>query len=274
MHQLRGRTAILTGASHGLGPHIARALAREGVHLALAARSEAPLQALATELAATGVRALAVPTDLTDAAAREALVARTEAELGPIDILVNNAGAIHGGAVHTRSAAQLDEVVQVNLVAPMDLTRRVLPAMLGRRRGHLVHVASLAGKVPMPFFSLYSATKYGLVGFNHGLQAELHGTGVHSAAVCPGFVAQEGMWARLGGRVHPALGISTPERVVRAVLDAIRHDRVEQIVNPMPVRPAVAMWSTAPRAGHRMFRLLGVDAFVRRAAERGEAPRH
>jgi short-subunit dehydrogenase len=272
MHDLRGRTAILTGASQGIGPHIARALAREGVHLALAARSEAPLRALAEELAATGARAIPVAVDLTDPAARETLVARAEAELGPIDILVNNAGAIHGGVVHARTAAEVDEVIAVNLVAPIDLTRRVLPGMLARRRGHVVHVASLAGKVPMPFFSMYSATKYGLVGFNHALQAELRGTGVHSAAVCPGFVGGAGMWARLGGRVHPALGISRPEHVVRAVLAAVRHDRMEQIVNPMPVRPVVALWGTAPRAAHRIFGLIGIEPFTRRAAEQGDAP--
>ena len=270
MHDLRGRIAILTGASHGIGPHVARALAGEGVHLALAARSEAPLQALAAELSATGVRTLPVAVDLTEAGARDTLVARTEAELGPVDILVNNAGAIHGGALHGRTAGQVDEVVAINLVAPIDLTRRVLPGMLARRRGHLVHVASLAGKVPMPFFSMYSATKYGLVGFNHALQAELRGTGVHSAAVCPGFVGGEGMWARLGGRVHPALGISRPAQVVRAVVDAIRHDRMEQIVNPMPVRPVVALWGTAPRAAHRIFGLIGIEPFTRRAAEQEE----
>ncbi len=268
MHPLRGRLAILTGASHGIGPHIARALAREGVSLALAARSAAELSALAAELDTGTVRAIPIVVDLSTAAGRETLVARAEAELGPIDVLVNNAGIIHGGPLHTRSAADVDGITQVNLVAPIELTRRLLPGMLARRQGHVVHVASVSGKVPMAYFPLYSATKYGLVGFNHALQLELRGTGVRSSAVCPGFVADEGMWARAGGAVHPLLGISRPERVARAVVDAILHDRVEQIVNPMPVRQAIALWAVAPRAGAALFRGLGIDAFLRRATTR------
>jgi short-subunit dehydrogenase len=267
VQQLRGQTALLTGASRGLGPHIARALAGEGMRVALAARSAAELDVLAGELRAAGVEALPVATDLTSADARQRLLARVEGELGPIDVLVNNAGAIHGGPLHHRTAARVEEVIQLNLVAPVDLTRRVLPAMLARRRGRVVHVASLGGKVPMPYFALYSATKYGLVGFNHALQAELHGTGVRSSAVVPGFVGSEGMWARLGGRAHPVIGITTPERVARAVVEVIARDEVERIVNPRPVRPVVALWGVAPRAASALFRRLGVDAFLRRAAD-------
>jgi short-subunit dehydrogenase len=270
VHELRGQVAILTGASYGIGPHIARALAREGVQLALVARSGPALEALATEIGEVGGRAIPIAADLTDPAEREALVRRAESALGPIDILVNNAGSSAGGRLHTRDAADVAGSIDINLVAPIDLSRRVLPGMLARRRGHLVHVASLAGKVPMSFFPLYSATKYGLVGFNHGLQAELHGTGVRSSAVCPGFLSGEGMWARLGGRVHPALGISSPARVARAVVVALRDGRVEQVVNPMPVRPVIALWGVAPGAGARLFRLLRVDPFLRRAAERAE----
>jgi short-subunit dehydrogenase len=265
MHPLRGRIAVLTGASHGIGPHIARALAREGVSLALAARSAAELSALAAELDTATVRAIPIVVDLSTPAGRETLVSRAEAELGPIDVLVNNAGIIHGGPLHTRSAADVDEITQVNVVTPIELTRRVLPGMLARGRGHVVHVASLGGKVPMAYFPLYSATKYGLVGFNHALQFELRGTGVRSSAVCPGFVADEGMWARASGAVHPMLGISRPERVARAVVDALVHHHVERIVNPMPVRPVIALYAVAPRAGAALFRWLGIDAFLRRA---------
>ncbi|MDQ3996087.1 MAG: SDR family NAD(P)-dependent oxidoreductase, partial [Gemmatimonadota bacterium] len=87
----------------------------------------------------------------------------------------NNAGAHHAGPLHTRTAGHAEEVVQTNLTASIDLTRRLLPSMLLRRAGHFVHVASLAGKVPLPYFSIYTATKYGLVGFNHALQIELRG---------------------------------------------------------------------------------------------------
>jgi short-subunit dehydrogenase len=260
----------LTGASRGIGPHIARSLAREGVNLALVARASAELQEVAREIAAAGVRAVPMPTDLASATAREALVERAEAELGPIDILVNSAGVHHAGPLHTRSAQHVDEVLEVNLAASIDLTRRLLPSMLGRRSGHVVHLASLAGKVPLPFFSIYTATKYGIVGFNNALQIELRGTGVRSSAICPGTVSAEGMWARTGRGAHPALGAPTPQRVARAVVDAIKHDRVEQIVNPLPTRPVVALWAVTPRAGAAVYRLLRIDKFFRRAAEGGE----
>ena len=269
MQPLRGRTAIVTGASHGIGAHVARALVREGVSVALVARSEPELAALARELSVGDVRAVPVPADLATAEGRESLLARAESALGPIDILVNNAGTIHGGALHTRSAVDVAHIAQLNLVAPIELTRVALPGMLARRRGHVVHVASLGGKVPMPYFSLYSATKYGVVGFNNALQFELRDTGVRSSVVCPGFVADEGMWARISNRVHPVLGISQPERVAQAVIDALTTGRVEQIVNPMPVRPAIALWSVAPRLGAAVFRTIGVDRFLGRAAREG-----
>ncbi len=271
MERLRGRNAILTGASYGVGAHIARALAREGVNLGLAARSAGRLAEVAREIAGTGVRAVPIPTDLTDHAEREALVSRAEDEIGPVDLLVNNAGVHHGGRLHTRSAEQLRQVFETNLVAPVLLTRSVLTGMLERGRGHVVQVASLAGKVGLPYLASYAGSKHGLVGFTHAMQAELAGTGVHASVVCPGFLSEEGMWARLGLRVHPAFGLSRPERVARAVLRAIQRRKVEVLVNPLPVRPAIAAWALAPGLAARMFRVLGVDGSMRGAALRLEA---
>jgi short-subunit dehydrogenase len=111
---------------------------------------------------------------------------------------------------------QIEQVIETNMMASILLTRPLLPDML-RRRGHLVQVSSLAGKTGLPYLSVYVATKYALVGFNYCLHTELHGTGVYSSAVCPGFIVQEGMWARLNRKIHPAFGLSTPERVATAV---------------------------------------------------------
>lgn len=277
MNELRGRSAILTGASYGVGAHIARALAREGVNLALAARSRPELERLAAECTAAGVRAVVVPTDLTQSAARAELVTRARAELGTVDILVNNAGVDVGGPLTSRSSADVDTIAQVNFVSPMELTRLVLPGMIERRSGSVVHVASVAGKVPLPYFAMYTATKYGIVGFNHALQLELHGTGVRSTAVCPGFLSGEGLWARAGGRSHWALGTSTPEQVAHAVVDAIRQGPIEIVVNPRPVRPMFALWSAAPRLAAAAYRLVGIDTFVARvlrAQEKRAASTH
>jgi short-subunit dehydrogenase len=268
---LKGRTAILTGASYGFGPYIARALAREGVSVALAARSADWLAGVAEELSSMAAKAVVVPVDLRDARAREALVARAEAELGPIDILVNNAGVHYGGRLHVRTPAHIDAVIETNLTAPIALTHRVLPTMLRRGTGHIVQIASLAGKVALPYFSLYSATKHGLVGFTHALQAELHGTGVHASVVCPGFVEGEGMWARLGRPVHVAFGLSKPEAVAAAVVAALKHEPVETIVNPLPVRPVIAAWALAPGFASSLFRAIRIDRFMREASLQVEA---
>lgn len=270
LHELRDRTAILTGASYGVGPHIARALAGAGVHLALTARSAEPLERLAAELGSTGVRAVAIPADVTDGGQRDALVARATEALGPIDILVNNASLLDAGRLHTRSAATVRAVLETNLIAPMLLTRRVLGDMLARGRGHVVQVASMAGKIGLPYSSTYTASKHGLVGFSQSLQGELRGTGVQASVVCSGFIAGDGMWARLDRRIHPAFGLSRPERVAHAVLRVLRRGSVEVLVNPLPVRPAIAAWALAPGLARGMFRALGIDAFMRGVAAQVE----
>ena len=265
MKDLNGKNAILTGGSYGCGPIIAEALAREGANVALAARSAQKLEQVAAKLTQMGVKAVAIPTDVTDPFAREALVAQAEAALGPIDILVNNAAVHHAGRLQMRSPEQIRSVIETNLVAPMMLTRLMLPDML-RRGGHIVHLSSVAGKAGIPYMSSYVASKYGLVGFNHCLQAELHGTGVYSSIVCQGYVEREGMWARLNRKIHPAFGLSTPERVAAAVITALKHRKVELIVNPLPVRPVIFLWALAPGLATRVFRWLRVNEFMKDAS--------
>ena len=257
------KVAVLTGASYGIGPHIARRLVKDGYRVALAARSAEPLQALQREL---GANAIAIPTDVTDSAARDALISRAESELGPIDVLINNAGIHWGGRFHQRSQDEIDEVLRTNIAAPIALTRAVLPKMLERKSGHIIQVASLAGKVAMPFFSIYAATKHALIGFVHSLESELHGTGVHVSAVCPGFIKGDGMWARTGRPAHVALGISSPERVAEAVAKTIQRPSTVAIVNPMPVRAVMALWGIAPGIAAAVYRMMGITRFFRDAA--------
>ncbi len=262
--RLDGWNAVVTGGSYGLGPRIGRALAEAGANVALAARSVGPLEERSAELRALGVEAVGIPIDLTERGAVDRLVGRVERELGPVDLLVNNAGLNSAGRLVARGPEEIDRVIDLNLRVPIQLTRRVLPGMLERGRGHLVQMSSLAGKMGASFASLYSASKYGLVGFTHALQGELDGTGVHASVVCPGFVSGEGMWARTELRTHPLFGLSEPERVVRAVMKAIRRKKVEVLVNPLPVRYSVAAWALAPGFAYRMFRLAGVISFLRR----------
>lgn len=263
MKDLRGRNAIVTGASYGIGPYLAEALAKEGVNVALTARSGDKLTEVAKNLSGLGVKIITIPADVTQESDRETLLARTEAELGSIDILVNNASVHLAGQFTDRTPDQISQVIETNLTASILLTRAVLPRMLKNGSGHIVHSASLAGKVGMPYMAIYSATKYGIVGFNHALQAELRGTGVRSTAMCWGFISEEGMWARFQRPVHVAFGTTPPEKLKSLLIRAIKHNWVERVVNPIPVQPVLIMWTLAPRWASQAFKFLRVERFMR-----------
>lgn len=271
MKELRGTNAILTGASRGIGVHVARALAREGVNLALAARSAEGLDRVRTEVTGMGVKAVSIPTDVSDRGQLEGLVDQAEAELGPPDILVNNAGIEAPHAYQDYPPEEIEALITINLLAPMLLTRLVLPGMLERRRGHIVVMASLAGKGAFPYEVPYSASKAGLVKFVHTLRSELIDEPVSCSAVCPGFVSEEGMYQRFLEEAKisapKALGTSTPEKVADAVIKAIRKDATELFVNPSPMRPLTVFQEIFPDTGPRLLKALGVTDFSKRATE-------
>ena len=159
MDTLYHRNAIVTGASRGIGVYIARALAREGMNIALVARSLPPIEQLANQLCNAGVRAIAIRADVAEAASRSMLLQRAAAELGPIDVLVNNAAVESNEAFAEFSPSVIEQTVHVDLIAPMLLTREILPAMLSRKQGHVINIASLAGKSPTAFNVPYSARR-------------------------------------------------------------------------------------------------------------------
>lgn len=267
MKNLQGRNAIVTGGSYGLGIHLAKALAQEGVNVALTARSGDKLNEVVQSLSGLGVKIIAIPADVTQAEGRQELIARTEAELGSVDILVNNASIHLAGHLTDRTPDEITQIIQTNLIASILLTRAVLPKMLERGTGHIMHSASLAGKVGMPYMAVYSATKYGIVGFNNALQAELRGTGVRSTAMCWGFLSETGMWARFHRPVHIAFGTTSPELAAKLMIRAIKHDWVERVVNPIPVLPVLALWALAPRLASKTFNLLRVERFMKNMAQ-------
>ncbi len=197
MKDLRGRTALVTGASGGLGAHLARRLAREGMHVALTARRETELAALAEELEALGVRSAALPADLSDLAQVDPLLEGAEAALGPLDLLLNNAGMELAGAFTALTRDELTAMVDLNLTAPLLLTHRVLAGMLARRRGHVVFISSLAGKSGPAYDEPYAATKAGLIGLTQSLRAEYRREPVGFSVVCPGFIRGDGMYQRM-----------------------------------------------------------------------------
>jgi short-subunit dehydrogenase len=266
--ELRDRTVLLTGAAGGLGSHIARALAGRGANLALAGleAEREPLEELRDELTGAGVRAEALYADLTDREQLESLYGRAEQALAAPDVLVNNAGIGVTAAFHEFTRRELERIVAVNLTAPMLLTRHVVERMLERGHGHVVQIASVAGKVGTPYNEPYSATKAGLIALNQSLRAEYADAPVGFSAVCPGFVAGAGMSERAGGRLPFLARGAGPEAVGGAVVSAIERDRPEVITGARLLRVLLAGSALAPRLGERILRRVGTHEVFERMA--------
>ena len=180
------RTAVVTGASSGIGEEIARELARRGFGVTLVARSAGKLEKLATELGEGGVRAEVVPADLSDRDARAALLGRITA-LGLVpEILVNNAGLSTLGAVARSDPEAELNMIEVDVAAVADLCSRFLPGMVERGRGGVLNVASTAAFQPLPGQAGYAAGKAFVLSYTRALQGELRGTGVTATVLCPG----------------------------------------------------------------------------------------
>lgn len=221
---------VITGASAGIGAAAARAFAAEGARVVLAARGRDALDELAAELRGQGGEALVVPTDVGDDAACRRLIDEAVATHGRVDVLVNNAGLHHRGPFPGLTPEQGTAMVDLNLRAPILLTRLVLDGMLARGRGAVVNVASLAGCIPVPESVTYSATKFGLRGFSLALGEELRGSGVRVAAVSPGPVSTQFILGDLDevSDLTFSQPMSSPEQVAAAILDCAADGRSER----------------------------------------------
>lgn len=243
--KLSGAHVLVTGASRGIGACVAEGAAGRGATVTLVARSAEALTQRAKELDGS-----ALPCDLADPHARADLVARAEAAAGrPVDVLVNCAGVDQVRGMLDLTAAQLQQVYEVNLVAPAELLRQVIPGMVARGRGHLVTVSSGFSTVIGPGFTPYASSKAGLSHFHAGLQLELRGTGIGMTLVEPGPVATA-MYADIEAdalasavmrrflRLRLAR-IVEPQDVAGRILEAIENDR-GHVVPPRRMTPVLA----------------------------------
>jgi short-subunit dehydrogenase len=237
---LSGRSALLTGATGGLGRAIAAALAARGAKLLLSGRKPEALQALAAELPGEEHRVL--PADLAEPGAAEKLAA----EAGAVDVLIANAGLPGTGRLPDFSTEQLTGTLRVNLEAPILLARVLEPAMLAQGSGHMVFISSLSGKSATPLSSIYNATKFGLRGFALGLRADLDPQGIGVSIVSPGTIREAGMYSDSGAPPIPGLGTGTPQQVAAAVIKAIEKNKVEVAVAPPQQRLLAHFALTSP----------------------------
>jgi 3-oxoacyl-[acyl-carrier protein] reductase len=213
---LRGKVALVTGAGRGIGRAIAVAFAAEGAAVALAARSRADLAAVAGEIRERDGRALAVPTDVTQDGAVEALVEQTLTDLGRIDVLVTSAGTAAFGAVSDSKPGDWDTMLALNLRAVMVCCRAVLPAMLRQRTGTILNVGSIASKRALPGSAVYTATKTAVDAFSRVLAEELRPHGVRVGVLVAGAVDTP-LWDTLGSS-PPRDKMLRPEDVARAAV--------------------------------------------------------
>jgi short-subunit dehydrogenase len=261
----RGRVALITGASTGIGRAVARALVARGVKVALVARTARTLEELVHELG--DERARAFPGDVCERSATLELPRRVQQHFGRLDFVVNNAGRNHRGAFADRNAEELGGILDTNLAAPVLLTHAALPLLSAD--GVIVNVASIAGKVPVPHEAAYSASKSGLRAFGRALDVELQlaGSAVRVLSVCPGPV-DTGFLGEDISQV-PDLVFSQPmssaEQVARAVVEAIASGRQETDVPALSGKLATLSYLSP-----RLFRALR-PAFERLGARKKAA---
>lgn len=221
---MTNKTALITGASSGIGRELARLLAREGHDLVLVARNRAALKSLAEEVRRCGVAATVLPADLAQPGAVDSITSVLQAQRIEIDVLVNNAGFnVYGRFDHTDVAQELD-MLQVNVVALTRLTKALLPRMIERRHGRILNVGSTGSFAPGPFDAVYCASKAYVLSFSEAIAEELRGTGVTVTTLCPGatgtaFATRAGMvdTAMFQGRVaDPAVVAAAAYRALMA----------------------------------------------------------
>ena len=220
---LVGEVAIVTGASSGIGAATARELARRGSSVVLAARRAQALEHEAQAIRRAGGKAMVIPTDVSEPSEVTQLVTATLATFGRVDVLINDAGASWQRAFASTSPEQVVDILGVNLLGAMLLTRAVLPAMLEQRHGAIVSVGSVSGRVAME--PIYSATKYGLRGFSLALRRQLAGTGVSVSLVSPGNI-------NTAMTRHVRARMPEPDAVALKIAALVTRPRREVIVPP------------------------------------------
>jgi 3-oxoacyl-[acyl-carrier protein] reductase len=231
MRTIRGKKALVTGAASGIGRAIAVALAREGALLYLLDIDAVNLAAVAADAERHGAPVVDVTCDL---ARPEQITAVTRALLedwGGLDILINNAGVSYHGKTDAMPAKEWQRLLAINLLAPVQLTMELLPALLAREEAHIVNVCSILGLVAIPRFAAYQTSKFGLVGFSESLRAEYTCRGLGVTALCPGFVRTNIFQAMLDGegarpmRTPPQWCYASPELVAARAVRAIYRNR-------------------------------------------------
>lgn len=251
MKTLHGRKALITGAASGIGRALTLGLAREGVHLYLLDINEIGLADVVTQARKEGVEAVGKYCDVADSAQLTGCLREMLTDWGDPQLLVNNAGVGSYGATHQMTAEQWNRLLAINLLAPIQITRELLPTLLAQDEAHILNVCSMAGLVGFPKTAPYNVSKFGLQGLSESLRSEYGKTNLGVTSLCPGFVDTNIFSAANDGlspqkvRAPSAWAMTTPERVASLAIRGIRRNRPLVVVTLM----ARSLWflkRTAP----------------------------
>jgi 3-oxoacyl-[acyl-carrier protein] reductase len=238
MQSIKGKNALITGAGKGIGKAVAQQLAAEGVNVALLARTEKDLEAVAAELKSSGVKVVYATADVADRSAVETAIAKLTAELGSIDILINNAGVGKFGKFMEMEPEEWEQIIKVNLLGAYYVIRGVLPGMLERQSGDIVNISSTAGQKGAAVTSAYSASKFGLIGMSESLMQEVRKSNIRVTTLTPSTIATD-------MAIDLKLTDGNPDKVMQS------EDFAELIVMQLKLNKRVfvkeaGIWSTNP----------------------------
>jgi short-subunit dehydrogenase len=276
MSTLTGKVAVITGASSGIGASLAVRIAREGCNVVLGARRKERLDDVARRAGEAGVEAVPVRCDITVREEAEGLIETALERFDRLDILVNNAGRGHFSSVEETGDEILESIFALNVFSLWYTTRPALRQMKTQGSGHLINIASIAGKLGFPYNSAYVAAKHACVGFTHALRLELADTGIHATVVCPGGVETD--WALMteGRPMAPMFAQSGPIAQRIAAERGISLPEIEGPLSPEEVSERILACIRSPvpelftHKGSREFALLA--ASNREQAERHQLP--
>jgi len=271
---IRKKNVLITGASRGIGHHIAHAIARCGGNVALLALpSDAKrLQCLEARLTQLGITARSFVADISDSQQINKAIKDVAEQFGAIDIFISNAGIESMGVFELQSEQTIEKTVAVNLLAPMLITRKLLPQMLANESGHIVAISSFAGKMGLPYQAVYSATKAGLIKWALGMKREFANSGVSFSVISPTYVSRAGMYADILHMTSEVLttpkiaGEVTPRQVARAVVCSIVNDKTDLVVGSPLLRFASVVNEFIPDIVSGMLRFLGILRYNKKLA--------
>ena len=263
---LRGKVALVTGGSRGLGLVLARELVERGARVAICARDEEELVRACDDLHLAGAEVLALTCDITERDQVEEMLAQIRENLGPVDLLVNNAGTIQVGPMDEMTPQDYEYALRVHFWGPFFTTLGVLPDMRRRRAGRIVNIASIGGKISVPHLLPYSTSKFALVGFSEGLRGALARDGIYVTTVCPGLMRTgsprnasfkgrhraEYAWFSIADAL-PGVSVRAV-RAARRILDASVDGDAELVLPPM-VDLVVRLDALLPGAGAAVMAL-------------------